>query len=428
MFIPANFTSEILAALGGPDWLRAARARAAASLTQAPWPTDEEEVWRYSRIADLDIDAYGPAPAGPSGDAPGGEVTDLLDAIGERAALVMTWNGSVVRTESSESPATKGLVVTGADDWSGDMGFDAVAGAADAFGLLNEAYAPAPIYVDIPAGVFLERPIVVVHWVASDDISVLPRLMVRAGEASEATVCEIVASPDIDALVAPVTHIDVAAASNLHYVNLQMLGPRVWQVGYQASRVERDATFSSTSVALGGDYARVRTDSKLVGVGATSRLRAVYFGDDSQVHDFRTLQDHDAPKTTSDLLFKGAVGGRARSVYSGLIRVRAGAAGTTAFQTNRNLVLSDGAHADSVPNLEIEENDVRCSHASAVGPVDEDQLYYLESRGVPTPVAERLIVLGFLQEVVSSIPIDGLSALLRQVTAGKLNRLEDQLA
>jgi Fe-S cluster assembly protein SufD len=179
----------------------------------------------------------------------------------------------------------------------------------------------------------------------------------------------------------------------------------------------------STSVALGGHYARVNTESHLVGTGATSNLNAVYFGGDSQMHDFRTLQAHDAPKTTSDLLFKGAVGGEARSVYSGMIRVRKGASGTNAFQTNRNLVLSTQAHADSVPNLEIEENDVRCSHASAVGPIDEEQRYYLESRGVPPHVAERLIVLGFLDELITQIPVEGLHAELAAVVAEKLQRL-----
>src|SRR5439155_333354 len=115
--------------------------------------------------------------------------------------------------------------------------------------------------------------------------------------------------------------------------------------------------------ALGGSYARLRTDSRLVGKGASSQLLAVYFGEGEQMHDFRTMQDHAAPNTTSDLLFKGAVQDHARSVYSGLIRVRKEAMGTNAFQTNRNLVLSEGAHADSVPNLEIEANGVRCSHA-----------------------------------------------------------------
>jgi Fe-S cluster assembly protein SufD len=121
--------------------------------------------------------------------------------------------------------------------------------------------------------------------------------------------------------------------------------------------------------------------------------------------DFRTLQDHLAPRTTSDLLFMGAVADHAHSVYSGLIRVRRGAAKSDAMQTNHNLVLDEGAHADSVPNLDIEENDVRCSHGSTVGPVDEDQRYYLESRGVPPEVAERLIVAGFFQDIADRVPV-----------------------
>jgi Fe-S cluster assembly protein SufD len=194
----------------------------------------------------------------------------------------------------------------------------------------------------------------------------------------------------------------------------------VWQTAYQASRVGRDGQLRSSAVALGGDYARVRVDSRLDGKGGTSNLTAVYFGHDRGMHDFRTMQDHAAPATTSDLLFKGAVSGTARSVYSGLIRVRKEARGTNAFQTNRNLVLSEGAGAESVPNLEIETDDVRCSHASAVGPVDEDQRYYLESRGVPPQVAERLIVLGFFDEVLGRIPVAPLVQSLRTTIAARL--------
>src|SRR5204863_9999282 len=169
----------------------------------------------------------------------------------------------------------------------------------------------------------------------------------------------------------------------------------------------------SATVALGGDHGRQRTGSRLIGPGSRGDLLAVYFGAARQMHDFRTLQDHRAPKSTSTLLFKGAVAGTAHSVYSGLIRVEKGARGTNAFQTNRNLVLAEGARADSVPNLEIEENEVRCSHASAVGPIDEEQRYYLESRGVPTEVAGRLIVIGFLAEVLGRIPVVGLRPHLR---------------
>ncbi len=138
------------------------------------------------------------------------------------------------------------------------------------------------------------------------------------------------------------------------------------------------------------------------------------------MHDFRTLQDHAAPKTTSDLLFKGAVEGRARSVYSGLIRVRKEAPGTSAFQTNRNLKLSDAAWADSVPNLEIDTNDVRCSHASTVGPIDAEQRFYLESRGVPPDRAEELIVNGFFSEVLERLPVKAMVEPLRAHVAAKL--------
>ena len=138
------------------------------------------------------------------------------------------------------------------------------------------------------------------------------------------------------------------------------------------------------------------------------------------MHDLRTVQQHAAPQARSDLLFKGVVANQAHSVYSGLIRVEKGARGTNAFQTNRNLVLSEGARADSVPNLEIEDNDVRCSHASAVGPIDESQLFYLESRGVPTPAAERLIAMGFLDDVLERFPVHGLLAWLRSAVAAKV--------
>jgi Fe-S cluster assembly protein SufD len=138
--------------------------------------------------------------------------------------------------------------------------------------------------------------------------------------------------------------------------------------------------------------------------------------------DFRTFQDHAAPDTTSNLLFKSAVGGSSRSVYTGLIKVRKDARGTNAFQTNRNVKLSEHAWAESVPNLEIENNDVRCSHASTVGPVDEDQRFYLESRGVPTPVAERLIVAGFFAEVLEQFPVPAVVPLLEAGIEERLDR------
>ncbi|MDQ3569677.1 MAG: Fe-S cluster assembly protein SufD, partial [Actinomycetota bacterium] len=318
--------------------------------------------------------------------------------------------------------AARGVVVGSVGDVAGgEEMVGSVTKGPDVFVDLATAFMADPVVVRVPRGVAVERPVVVMHWMDVEGGAVFPRLVVQTGEASQVSVLDHVASAHgLTAFVAPVVELDLGEASNLSYVGTQDLGRRVWQVGYQASRVARDATLSSVLVALGGEYARMATDSRLEGLGGASRLRALYFGDGVQMHDFRTLQDHDAPKTTSDLLFKGAVEDESRAVYSGLIRIRKGAAGTNAFQTNRNLVLTAGAHADSVPNLEIEENDVRCSHASAVGPIDEDQRYYLEARGLPPEVADRLIILGFFAEIVDEIPITGLRQPLLQAVAAKL--------
>jgi Fe-S cluster assembly protein SufD len=220
-------------------------------------------------------------------------------------------------------------------------------------------------------------------------------------------------------LVVPVTELSVGDEADLAYVSVQSLGSGAWQLAHQASTIGAHATLSSYAVALGGSYARLRTDSALAGESGTSSLRAAFFGRDDQMLDFRTLQDHRAPRTTSDLLFMGAVADTSHSVYSGLIRIRRGAVKSDAVQTNHNLVLDEGAHADSVPNLDIEENDVKCSHGSTVGPVDEDQRYYLESRGVEPERAEQLIVAGFFESIADQVPVPGARDLVGRSLAAR---------
>ena len=200
-------------------------------------------------------------------------------------------------------------------------------------------------------------------------------------------------------------------------MSIQSLNGASWQIAHQASTIGAHATLSSYAVALGGSYARLRTDSALAGESGASRLRAAFIGRNDQMLDFRTLQDHQAPRTTSDLLFMGAVADTSHSVYSGLIKVRRGAVKSDAMQTNHNLVLDEGAHADSVPNLDIEENDVKCSHGSTVGPVDEDQRYYLESRGIEPERAEQLIVAGFFDSIADQVPLAGVRTLIGNALA-----------
>ena len=253
--------------------------------------------------------------------------------------------------------------------------------------MLHDAFLAGGAFVKVPRGVVVERPIVVLHWSEGDGLASFPHTLVVAEDGAEVTVFDRYGSTDTGAgstghLVDAVVELVVGDNAHVRYLSVQEHGPRTWQIALQRAHIGRDATLKSSVVALGGAYARLRSESLLAGSGAESDLTAVYFGDGNQMLDFRTLQDHDAPNTRSDLLFKGAVEDTAQSVYSGLIRIRPEAQKSVALQTNRNLVLTEGAEAKSVPNLEIEADDVKCSHASTVGPVDDDQLYYLATRGV----------------------------------------------
>jgi Fe-S cluster assembly protein SufD len=275
----------------------------------------------------------------------------------------------------------------------------------------------------VPRGRAIEQPVVITHRLDAAGVAVFPRLIIDAAEDSEITVVEQFVSPDgLVALCVPRLEVDVAAAGRLKYLGVNMLGSSTWHLAHQQSFGARDSNTLLATVALGGDYARVRTEARVTGQGASTRQIALYYADANQMHDFRTLQDHAAPKTHSDLLFKGAVQDHAKSVYTGLIKIRHDAKGSQAFQTNRNLTLSSGAWAESVPNLDIETNDVKCSHASTVGPIDEEQRFYLESRGIPPEIAERLVVLGFFDEVLEQLPVGPLAAQLRELVSAKLQR------
>lgn len=409
-------------ALPGPDWLQARRATSAGHLAAAELPTTDEEVWRYSRIGELDLGAVAPVEEGPAADAVAAARAHADLVAPERSGLVIVVDGHLGAVDLAPEAVTAGVQAGRAGEVANaEAVLGAVAGApTDYFGALSDARAPEPVVIDVPRGATLAHPLVVVHRTEREGGLSLPRLAVRAGENSEVTVVDLQVSSDVAAVSVPVVELDAAPSSRLTYLAVQDLGRRVWQLATQESRVGAQARLVAATAAFGGEYARLRSNCALAGRGATGDLLAAYFGDGDQTLDFRTFQDHVAPDTTSNLLFKGAVGGHSRSVYTGLIRVRPDARGTNAFQTNRNVKLSEHAWAESVPNLEIENNDVRCSHASTVGPIDEQQRFYLESRGVPTAAAERLIVAGFFDEVLSQLRLPAVAAEVRRHVAAKL--------
>ncbi len=375
----SNFSIDAVRRLAGPDWLTERRTAAFGRFAAAALPSEGDEIWRYSRISELDLERFVP-----------------------------------------ESPET---TVTGADGLFSDDPVAAGEAIDPYFDELNEAFA-TPLVLRIPAGRVITEPIVVTHTVHAGQ-AVFPRLVIEAGADSEFTVIErFDSADDVDAAIVPVVDLRVGAAARVHYLAVNELGRSTWLIGHQRAVGGRDSTTSLGTVSLGGSYARFRTDAVADGIGARTEQIALYFADGEQMHDFRTIQQHVAPKTTSDLLFKGAVNDTAHSVYTGLIKIGPDARGTVAFQTNRNLTLSRGAWAESVPNLEIETNDVKCSHASTVGPIDADQVFYLESRGVPPLESRRLILAGYFGEVFSRLRApDRLLDELRDRVAAKLARI-----
>ncbi len=422
----SNFSAARSAELDGPDWLRARRAAAIDELDRRELPTFEDEEWRYSPIDDLDLDAYVPSTGVPATGGSGSADLEVLTGLGDTSGVVVTRDGAVVRAEVDAALASKGVRLGGASglDAAADIVGATMAEPTDYFANLNDAFTVDPVVLDVPAGVVVDRPVVVVNVVDSDGVAVFSRLVVRLGADAEASVLELNRSADVASLFVPVTELDVAASARLDYAQIQDLGPRMWQIGNQVSAVGQQGRLKSWVGSFGGLYARARTDCRLVGRGASGDLLAAYFGDGDQTLDFRTFQDHIGADTTSNLLFKGVVDDASRSVYTGLIRVRPDARGTNALQTNRTVKLGEHAWAESVPNLEIENNDVRCAHASAVGPVDEDQRFYLESRGVPADTAERLLITGFFEEVVGALSVPAAADLVRRRVRDELDREE----
>ncbi|MCP3938128.1 MAG: Fe-S cluster assembly protein SufD [Actinomycetia bacterium] len=398
-----------------PVWLAELRSVAHERAVEAGLPSAEEEQWRYSPIDEIDLSSY--YLAKHPHERLAGEFLDA-DSIADAALVIDTVDGFLTNVDDRGADGV--VVIDSSKSESITATGTVLAESIDTFADANLALSPSPLVVSIAANVIVEGPIVVRHHIAGDGGLVAPRLTVVAGENSQSTVIEVVTSDEVEAMVLAVTELSLAPAARLDYLVVQNLATSVWQIASQVSSIDRDARLATNAVALGGGYARLRTDTRMVGRGAEGNIMAVYLGGGDQSLDLRTFQTHVAPNTRSNLEFRGAVDDRSRSIYTGLIRIEPDAGSVEAYQTNRTIKLSDGAWAESVPNLEIENDDVKCSHASAVGPIDAEQRFYLESRGVPTPIAERLVVQGFFSDIVARMPHSGIAAVVEAHVADRL--------
>jgi Fe-S cluster assembly protein SufD len=393
---PLPFTNATIDALPGGAGLSARRHAAAATLADTPWPTTEAEEWRYSPIGKLDVADHPPA-TGPGPDA----AVELALAV-EASARIAIVDGFVVDTQASDAVVISGATV----EQLGDL-------PVTAFSLLSAALAPQPTVVSIAAGAVVGRPVVISNLVTGPGSS-FPHVIVEAGADSEATIVIVHESADVTALCVPQIEIRAASAARVTLVEMQQFTPDITCLGRISATVGDQGTFTGWTAGLGGGFARHRLDCTLAGRGSAITYHGAYFGSGVQARDYRVFVDHVGRDTTSQLRFSGAVDDESVAVYTGMIRIHPDARGSNATQTNRNITLSPDAWAESVPNLEIENNDVQCSHASTVGPVDEDQLFYLASRGVPDDVATQLIVAGFFDDIISATRVTPLADAARQ--------------
>jgi Fe-S cluster assembly protein SufD len=386
-----------------PAWRSARRTAALASFAAAEMPTQSEEIWRYVDL-DFDLNEFGLADAAPD------ELSEdpLLDYLVDPIAVVVAGDAFIGSELDDEAFAVTSLrraaversaVVADLTDRVGLSEADGIfASAADAFGgdgvfihAGRSIVAPSVVAVDVHAG-------------PTGSVSFPTVAIVAEEHADVSVVVHLRSAADAEALVVPQFSVVVGTGARVSLSVVQNLGYRVRSLGFLRSDVGADARFQFGEVGLGGRLARLHLDVGLEGRGSSANVVGAYFGEKHQILDYRYFMRHAGTNTRSDMFLKGAVEDDARSVFTGMIRIEESGQKTEAFQTNRNLILSDGASAQSVPNLEILANDVRCGHGSTVGPLDKEQRYYLMSRGLAPARADRLQVRGFFAEALDKLP------------------------
>lgn len=419
-----------------PEWLSARRMHAWDVYEQTPMPTTRLEEWRYTDLKKkLDLDALRLPEIEPAGNDPEtwpALLRATLDEDHEASGHIVLIDGHVVHSDLNADLESQGVilmslheaVVQHADHVQKHLATNAVPAEDGKFAALNAALWADGIFLYVPRGVSLDLPVRVTRWISESGAALFSRVLIVAEAQSQVSYVDEVVSDDFDAQTFTSTAVEVIAeqASRVQYVAVQRLGRGAFYQSVQRTLAQRDAKLDTLNVALGASVTRVDLNAKLLGPGASSDMLGLYFGDGQQHFDFNTSQDHIEPNTGSDLLYKGALDGNSRAVFRGIIRVHKDAQQSDAYQTNRNLLLSNGARADSLPNLEIEADDVKCSHGATVGELDSEAKFYLMSRGLDLVQAERLVVQGFLGEVLAKLPLGGVVEKVGRVIEEKLSQ------
>jgi Fe-S cluster assembly protein SufD len=409
-----------------PDWLVELRARGRSRFQELPVPHHKQKGWEFTDMSRFDPEAFPVVVAGTLDARP---ARPAVVEAGDRPSLLAV-DGAV---ELGAGPLPEGLTFTTLDEAVTEhpeivrahLGELVLGG--DKFAAQNTMAWNHGAFVHVAAGARVEEPVVITAIQAS--AGAMPwRSLIVVEPGAEATIVEqyLSADDELDGYFNPVTEIVVGVGASVKYLCVQDLSERSWILGSQRASVARDASLHWVGLGLGSGQGKLRMETDITGDGASARVTGAYVGQGAQHLDYDTTQEHAAPHTTSDLAFRGILRDKATAVWSGMIKVDPGAQRTDAFQESRNLILSDGAHADAIPGLEIEANDVRCTHAATVARLDAEQIFYLMSRGLTRGEAERMLVGGFLEVIAARLED---SPFLREAVSAALEReLERVLA
>lgn len=405
--------------LGDAAWMAQLRAEAAATAERLAWPdSHEQRPWKYLDVSNLSLAGYAPG-VGASEHPAAGALRERF-GIGETSGLLVQLNSETVHAEAAASGLTLADFSEGGATVQQHLG-KSVLPATSKFTAMHYALLRGGVLVEVAANAEIAHPVRIVRSYEAGKQFAAPHTLIVTGANSRVTVIEDFRSSDEDIVVFPAVEVVPGPGSEVRHTTLHRWGAKTRVFVEQRVVTERDSAFIGLSVATGGQVVKANQTSSMVGRGSSSELYGLCIGNEHQHVDFSTLQDHIGPDTRSDLLYKSALKDSARSVYYGVTRVGLEAKNADANQENRNLLLSKNAIADSDPVLEIlTSNIIRCSHGATAGPVDEEQLFYLESRGIPRPAAEALLVSGYLAQVIDRVPDERIREELTEVLEAKM--------
>lgn len=405
------------------------------SYGKIPMPHRKDEDWRFANINSIHLEAYHYGVAISSAEKK--EILEQSKVPFPVAASFVFLNDEEVKVDfTNKVLQEKGVVVTTLAEAAKQHPElienyflkQRVALGSEKFTTLHEAFSRSGSVIYVPKGVEIEQPIVIFQWLKGQNQSIFPHTMVVTEPNSKVTVLEICQSVDDNSgFICGYNDLVAKQNSHLTYVCAQRWSEKTLAFHMGATTVEREAYAKTLMVNLGTAFSRNENRSRLVGPGARSEMLAMSIAHGTQEFDQRTLQDHLAPQAWSDLLYKNSLNHRAKSIFQGLIRVEPGARQTDAYQTNRNLLLSNEAEADSMPGLEILNDDVKCSHGATTGQVEEELLFYMRARGIREEQAKHLLVVGFLEEVVKRLDHEPIAHYLHELIEEKFERSEKMI-